>query len=185
MTNIRYLAPGTLEDAIEAFAAAGSAGRILAGGTDLLVQMRAGVRTPTGSSSTSRKSRKPPASRRPLAAASGSVPQSRAWRLGPSAVRQGLARRARRDQPDRLEAGARPRLGRRQPVQRLAGRRQRPCYGRGRRDRHDTGTERPPRTAGRKGAGRSRPPQPHAGRNRRQLHISRRAQKVRATHICA
>src|SRR5450755_552229 len=42
MTDIRYLAPHTLDEAISAFAAAGSAARILAGGTDLLVQMRAG-----------------------------------------------------------------------------------------------------------------------------------------------
>jgi aerobic carbon-monoxide dehydrogenase medium subunit len=42
MSDIRYLAPRTLDEAISAFAAAGSAARILAGGTDLLVQMRAG-----------------------------------------------------------------------------------------------------------------------------------------------
>src|ERR1700732_429511 len=42
MTDIRYLSPATLDEAISAFAAAGSAARILAGGTDLLVQMRAG-----------------------------------------------------------------------------------------------------------------------------------------------
>ena len=46
MTDIRYLAPTTLEEAIRAFAAAGSAARILAGGTDLLVQMRAGAVRP-------------------------------------------------------------------------------------------------------------------------------------------
>src|ERR1700742_4580570 len=46
MTEIRYLAPRSLDEAIGAFAAAGSAGRILAGGTDLLVQMRAGVVRP-------------------------------------------------------------------------------------------------------------------------------------------
>jgi carbon-monoxide dehydrogenase medium subunit len=46
MTEIRYLAPQSLDEAIGAFAAAGSAGRILAGGTDLLVQMRAGVIRP-------------------------------------------------------------------------------------------------------------------------------------------
>uniref|UniRef100_UPI0011F214DF FAD binding domain-containing protein n=1 Tax=Siccirubricoccus phaeus TaxID=2595053 RepID=UPI0011F214DF len=47
---MRYLAPGTLEDAVGAFAAAQAAAagsaRILAGGTDLLVQMRAGVVRP-------------------------------------------------------------------------------------------------------------------------------------------
>jgi len=42
MTDIRYLAPRTLDEAINAFAAAGSAARIMAGGTDLLVQMRSG-----------------------------------------------------------------------------------------------------------------------------------------------
>ena len=46
MTDIRYLSPGTLDEAIKAFAAAGSAARILAGGTDLLVQMRSGAVRP-------------------------------------------------------------------------------------------------------------------------------------------
>ena len=35
MTELRYLAPDTLDEAIGAFATAGSAARILAGGTDL------------------------------------------------------------------------------------------------------------------------------------------------------
>jgi aerobic carbon-monoxide dehydrogenase medium subunit len=43
MTDIQYVAPRTLDEAIGAFAAAGSAARILAGGTDLLVQMRSGA----------------------------------------------------------------------------------------------------------------------------------------------
>src|SRR3979411_3235555 len=46
MTDIRYLKPRTLDEAISAFAAAGSAARILAGGTDLLVQMRSGAVRP-------------------------------------------------------------------------------------------------------------------------------------------
>jgi len=46
MTEIRYVAPTTLEEAVGAFAAAGSAARILAGGTDLLVQMRSGMVKP-------------------------------------------------------------------------------------------------------------------------------------------
>src|SRR4051795_4928877 len=46
MADIRYLAPASLDEAIGAFAAAGSAARILAGGTDLLVQMRSGVVKP-------------------------------------------------------------------------------------------------------------------------------------------
>ena len=46
MTELRYLAPTSLDEAIGAFAAAGSAARILAGGTDLLVQMRSGALKP-------------------------------------------------------------------------------------------------------------------------------------------
>jgi carbon-monoxide dehydrogenase medium subunit len=42
VTETKYLAPPTLEAAVSAFAAAQGAARILAGGTDLLVQMRAG-----------------------------------------------------------------------------------------------------------------------------------------------
>jgi carbon-monoxide dehydrogenase medium subunit len=46
MTELRYLAPHTLDEAVVAFAAAGSAARIMAGGTDLLVQMRSGAVRP-------------------------------------------------------------------------------------------------------------------------------------------
>jgi carbon-monoxide dehydrogenase medium subunit len=46
MTELRYLSPSSLDEAISAFAAAGSAARILAGGTDLLVQMRSGAVRP-------------------------------------------------------------------------------------------------------------------------------------------
>ena len=46
MADIRYLAPRTLDEAIGAFEAAGGAARILAGGTDLLVQMRSGMVKP-------------------------------------------------------------------------------------------------------------------------------------------
>src|SRR6201986_3781011 len=46
MTDIRYVAPGSLDEAIGAFPAAGSAARIMAGGTDLLVQMRSGMVRP-------------------------------------------------------------------------------------------------------------------------------------------
>jgi carbon-monoxide dehydrogenase medium subunit len=46
MTEIRYVAPQSLDEAIGAFVAAGSAARILAGGTDLLVQMRSGLVRP-------------------------------------------------------------------------------------------------------------------------------------------
>ncbi|MBU6498751.1 MAG: xanthine dehydrogenase family protein subunit M [Rhodospirillales bacterium] len=46
MTDIRYLAPRTLDEAVGAFAASQGAARILAGGTDLLVQMRNGAVRP-------------------------------------------------------------------------------------------------------------------------------------------
>ena len=46
MTDMQYVAPKTLDEAIGAFAAAGGAARILAGGTDLLVQMRSGLVSP-------------------------------------------------------------------------------------------------------------------------------------------
>jgi carbon-monoxide dehydrogenase medium subunit len=46
MTDIQYLAPTSLDEAVGAYAAADGAARILAGGTDLLVQMRAGMIAP-------------------------------------------------------------------------------------------------------------------------------------------
>ncbi len=44
--DVHYVAPKTLDEAVRAFAAAAGSGRILAGGTDLLVQMRNGVVSP-------------------------------------------------------------------------------------------------------------------------------------------
>jgi carbon-monoxide dehydrogenase medium subunit len=46
MTDIQYLAPATLDEAVRVYAAAAGEARILAGGTDLLVQMRAGLVRP-------------------------------------------------------------------------------------------------------------------------------------------
>jgi aerobic carbon-monoxide dehydrogenase medium subunit len=46
MTDIQYLAPKTLDEAVRAFHAGAGHARILAGGTDLLVQMRAGTVRP-------------------------------------------------------------------------------------------------------------------------------------------
>jgi carbon-monoxide dehydrogenase medium subunit len=46
MQQTRYSAPASIEEAVAIMAAANGAGRILAGGTDLLVQMRAGVVAP-------------------------------------------------------------------------------------------------------------------------------------------
>ena len=46
MNDISYCAPKTIDEAVGAMVAAKGAGRILAGGTDLLVQVRAGVAKP-------------------------------------------------------------------------------------------------------------------------------------------
>lgn len=46
MAETRYLAPTTLAEAVSAFATPGSTARIMAGGTDLLVQMRTGLIQP-------------------------------------------------------------------------------------------------------------------------------------------
>jgi len=46
MTQTRYESPTTVADAVALLAGAGGAGRVLAGGTDLIVQMRAGVISP-------------------------------------------------------------------------------------------------------------------------------------------
>ncbi len=46
MSDMRYVVPRTLDEAVGAFAEAKGAARILAGGTDLLVQMRAGAVRP-------------------------------------------------------------------------------------------------------------------------------------------
>ena len=44
--ELNYEAPTSLDQAINALAAAGDNGRMLAGGTDLIIQMRAGVKQP-------------------------------------------------------------------------------------------------------------------------------------------
>lgn len=46
MSDIRYLAPTSTDEAVKAMLAAGGKGFVLAGGTDLLVQMRSGAREP-------------------------------------------------------------------------------------------------------------------------------------------
>ena len=46
MNDIRYSAPHTIDEAVGALLAAKGTGRILAGGTDLLVQMKAGMALP-------------------------------------------------------------------------------------------------------------------------------------------
>ena len=46
MNDIQYSAPNTTDEAVKAMLAANGTGRVLAGGTDLLVQMRAGMAKP-------------------------------------------------------------------------------------------------------------------------------------------
>lgn len=46
MSTIQYEAPGTVDEAVALLAGAGDGGRVLAGGTDLLVQMQAGMAKP-------------------------------------------------------------------------------------------------------------------------------------------
>lgn len=46
MHSFDYAAPSTLKEAVSLLAGAGGAGRVLAGGTDLLINMRVGRRTP-------------------------------------------------------------------------------------------------------------------------------------------
>lgn len=46
MHQFEYAAPSTLKEAVSLLAGAGGAGRVLAGGTDLLINMRVGRRTP-------------------------------------------------------------------------------------------------------------------------------------------
>ena len=47
MHELNYEAPTSLDQAMNALASAGDNGRMLAGGTDLIIQMRAGVKQPT------------------------------------------------------------------------------------------------------------------------------------------
>lgn len=46
MSSFQYQAPSTLSDAISLLAGRGAEARVLAGGTDLMVQMRAGMKSP-------------------------------------------------------------------------------------------------------------------------------------------
>ncbi len=46
MSDLRYEAPGTVEAAVKLLASAGGAAKILAGGTDLLIQMRSDLVEP-------------------------------------------------------------------------------------------------------------------------------------------
>ena len=163
---MRYEAPESLEGAVALLAGATGEARVLAGGTDLLVQMRADVVDPE------------------LIVDIKKIPETRAvteekggWRIGAAVtgaelkehprLKQVVAGRGRGRQPHRLDPGAGPRHPGRQPLQRLAGGRQRARAHRGRRRRHAGRAAGPARPAGR---GRhARAPQAGAaqGRDRR------------------
>ncbi len=116
--DIQYVAPKTLDEAVRALLRPARLGPD-PGRTarTSLVQMRSGVVTPGVRSSTSRRSREMTAIEE---TADGGFPDRRR-RLRHAAARafeaqQGLAGRGRGGQPDRLQAGAGPGLGRRQPA---------------------------------------------------------------------
>ena len=129
MSDVQYKVAKTVREAASMMLAAKGKGYILAGGTDLLVQMKSGARTP-GVIVDVKK----------IPEMVSIVEKNGAFTIGaatPAAVlgehkklKQGLAGRDRGLQPDRLDPGPGPRLGGRQPVQRLAGRRQRAGPGR-------------------------------------------------------
>ncbi len=130
---MRYEAPDTLEGAVALLSGAPGETRILAGGTDLLVQMRADVVDPA------------------LIVDIKKIKETRAvteekggWRIGAAVTgaelkehptaQAGVAGGDRGRQPHRLDPGSGTRHDGRQPLQRLAGRRQRPgAHRRGRR----------------------------------------------------
>ena len=46
MSETQYLAPNSIDEAVKAHSAANGKARFLAGGTDLLVQIKSGIRKP-------------------------------------------------------------------------------------------------------------------------------------------
>ena len=123
MSEIQYRTAKNIKEAVALMAAAKGKGYILAGGTDLLVQMRSGRREPDHR----RHQEDPRHHRHPRGGRRLRDRRRHARRRGRRArgLEQGLARRGRGARPDRLDPGPGPRHAGRQPVQRLAGRRQR------------------------------------------------------------
>ncbi len=152
---MRYEAPDTLDAALGLLAEAGADARVLAGGTDLLIQMRAGRRRPG-----LLVDLKGIAELRTIVADDGG------WRIGAAvscmelieheAFATDLARPDRRREIDRLGPGEGPRHDGRQSVQWLAGGRQRSGADRRGRDRQHRRSQGPARTAGRAGRHRAR-----------------------------
>ena len=167
MSEIQYRTAKNIKEAVALMAAAKGKGYILAGGTDLLVQMKSGARTPGTIvdvkkipemvSITEKNGAFTIGAATPAAVIGEHKKLRKAW---PGVVEA--------DQPDRLHPGPGPRLGRRQPVQRLAGRRQRAGAGRGGLHRQRAGPQRQARRAGREVLHRPGQDLAEAGRDRRQ-----------------
>ena len=145
---MRYEAPDSAERAAQLLAAEAGIARVLAGGTDLLVQMRTDVIEPDLVVDI-----KKIAELRTIKEEAGGL------RIGRGRDRRGaeracqtesdLAGHRRSREPDRLDADPGPRHARRQPVQCLARRRQRASAHRRRRQGRDRRPERPARNPGR------------------------------------
>ncbi len=137
---MQYEAPQSLEIATALLANASGSARVLAGGTDLLVQLRAGLIEPD------------------LVVDIKQIPEMRGitaedggFRIGAAVSgaelgehaerREAVAGRGRGGRADRLDPDPGPRHHGRQPVQRLAGGRQRAGDDRGRRDRPVVGPD--------------------------------------------
>ena len=123
MHAINYEAPKTLKDAVALLAQHGEKGRPLCGGTDLIIQLRAGVRRPEFVVDVKKipDLLQDQLRRQEGVAARRRGPVHRGLRKRGNA--QALPRPDRGGASDRIAADPEPRLGRRQSVQRLAGRR--------------------------------------------------------------
>ena len=145
---MRYEAPDSLEGAVALLAGAQGEARVLAGGTDLLVQMRADILDPDLIVDIKK-----------IAETRAVTEEKGGWRIGAAVTgaelkeharaQEGLARRGRGRQPDRLDPGAGPRHPGRQPLQRLAGRGQRARAHRGGGGGHPGRAQGPARPPGR------------------------------------
>ena len=167
MSDIEYKVAKTVREAASLMAAAKGKGYILAGGTDLLVQMKSGARTP-GVIVDVKK----------IPEMVSITEKNGAFTIGaatPAAVlgehkklKKAWPGRGRGRQPDRLDPGPGPRHDRRQPVQRLAGRRQRAGAGRGGLHRQRRRAPRASATCRSRSSARPRQDLAEAGRDRRQ-----------------
>ena len=143
---MRYEAPDSVDTAVALLAGARGDTRVLAGGTDLLVQMRSDMLDPElivdikkiveTRSVTQEKG------------AWASAPRSPRRAQGKRRAQKGLARRGRGGQPHRVDPGPGPGDHGREPLQWLAGGGQRARIDRGRGPRHGGRAEGKARASG-------------------------------------